>query len=104
MAYKLNPFTGNLDYYVAASGNVTGIPPTTIGAIATWADTGGMIIQNTLTLVQASGAIQAQAFIEDRQISGTVNVPTNYTWIADALEMQPGSIITMNPGSKIKLG
>lgn len=102
MPYRFSPFTGTLDYYQSGSSSgVTGVAPTTPGAIAAWVDTGATVIQNTNTLVQAGGAIQAQGFLSDRQINGTVNVPTNYTWITDSLEMQPGSIVTMNPGSKI---
>lgn len=103
MPYKFNVFTGNLDYYQSgtAAGNVTGLPPSTDKAIARWFGTGADTIQDSKTLVQDSGAIQAQAFIEDRQINGNVDVPTNYTWIADAIEMQPGASITMHPGSKI---
>lgn len=102
MAYKLNPFTGNLDYYVAASGNVGGVPPTDINAIARWADTGGTQIKNSPgTFVQDGGSIQAQGFIENRQVSVAIDVPSNYTWQTDSIEMQPGGVITMHPGSKI---
>ena len=103
MAYKFNPFTGTLDFFQSGSSSgVTGIAPTNIRAIVRWADTGATIIENSPnTLVQDSGAIQAQGFIGNRQISGTVNVPTNYTWITDALEMQPGSLIIINPAAKI---
>jgi hypothetical protein len=86
----------------SSSGAVTGIPPTTIDGIARWNDTTGTTIKNSPgTLVQDSGAIEAQAIIVDRQVAGTIDVPTNYTMISDAIEMQPGGIITMNPGSKI---
>lgn len=105
MPFKFNPITGQLDLVnstSSGSGNVTGISPTTINAIARWADATGTTIKNSpTTLVQDSGAIEAQGFIGDRQINGTVDVPTNYTWITDSLEMQPGSLITLHSGSKI---
>lgn len=103
MAYKFNPFTGTLDYYQAGSPQgVTGVPPTDINAIARWANTGGTIIANSPgTYVQDSGAIQAQGFITNRKVTGVVDVPSDYTWQSDSLEMQPGSAIIMHPGSKI---
>jgi hypothetical protein len=105
MPYKFNVFTGTLDLVNATSsgsGNVTGVPPTDPRAIARWVDNTGTVIENSpSTLVQDSGAIEAQGFISDRQIFGTVSVPTNYTWITDSLEQQPGSVIVMSPGSKI---
>lgn len=85
-----------------SSGDVSGPSSSTDNAIARFDGTTGKLIKNSPgTLVQDSGAIQAQALIENRQITGTVNVPTNYTWIADSIEQQPGSVIVMNPGSKI---
>lgn len=102
MAYKFNPFTGTLDYYNASNGNVAGIPPTDIRAIARWADTGGTTIENSPgTLVQDGGSIQAQDFIQNRQVATTIDIPSNYTMQTDSIEMQPGGVINMQPGSKI---
>lgn len=103
MAYKFNPFTGTLDYYQAGSSQgVTGVAPTDINAIARWANTGATVIANSPgTYVQDSGAIQAQGFITNRVVTGVMDVPSNHTLITDSLEMQPGSMITMHPGSKI---
>lgn len=107
MAYRVivNPFTGALQLINQASSGsgVTGIAPTTIGAIATWNNTTATVIQNTLTNVQPSGAIEAQAFISRRDINGTVIVNSDESWIASSLEMQPGSIVVMQPGAQIIL-
>ena len=46
-------------------------PPTTVGAIASWANTTATEIQNTLTNVQASGAIEAQVYTARRSVVGT---------------------------------
>jgi hypothetical protein len=97
MPFKLNPITGLLDLVNATSsgtGNVTGIPPTTVGAIAQWADTTGTTIQNSPgTFVQAGGAIQANAFMTQRNITTDMFVPSGYSWIAPELELEPtGSI------------
>lgn len=99
MAYKviLDPFTGDLQLVTVSSsgsGNVTGIPPTTVGAIASWANTTATEIQNTLTNVQASGAIEAQAYITRRSVVGTVTVNPDETWISAAIELSlTGSIV-----------
>lgn len=105
MPYKFNIFTGNLDYYQAGgsgSGNVTGIPPTTPNAIARWVDSGGTVIQDSPnTQVQDSGAIEAQGFITNREVNGTVTVKGTESWISPSVEMQPGSVITIQPGGQL---
>ena len=103
MAYKvtLNPFTGTLQLVNSGTSGVVGVPPTTLGAIATWVDTGATTIQNTLTNVQASGAIEAQGYITNRNISGTVTVNSTETWIAPALTLQPGSNVVLQPGAEL---
>jgi hypothetical protein len=98
MAYKvvLNPFDGSLQLVTATTGTsgVFGIPPTTVGAIAVWDDTLATTIMNSLTNVQASGAIEAQAFITRRDVVGTVTVNSDETWVSAAIELSlTGSII-----------
>jgi hypothetical protein len=103
MPYTFNVFTGTLDYYQSQSGTagVFGVPPTTIGAIASWANTTGSLIQNTLTNVQASGAIEAQAFITKNIVNGTVTVNANESWIAPSLSIAPGAMIILLPDSEL---
>ncbi len=103
MAYKFNPFTGTLDYYQSASaGGVVGIAPTNIGAITRWADTTATTIENSPgTNVQDSGAIEAQGFITNRQVNGTVTVGATESWISPGLQLQPGAVIVMNPGAEL---
>jgi len=108
MAYKvvLNPFSGELQLVNQSGGSgsgVTGIAPTTVGAIATWNNTTATVIQNTLTNVQASGAIEAQGFVTNRNVSGTVTVNATETWIAPALTIQPGGNIILQPGAELIL-
>lgn len=108
MAYKviLNPFTGELQLATNASsgsGNVTGIPPTTINAIASWADTTGTTIQNTLTNVQASGAIEAQGFITNQDVIGLVTVNQDECWIAPALNIGLTGSIDLSNGGSLKI-
>ena len=105
MSYKVivNPFEGTLQLVNSSSGGgITGPPTSTDRAIVSWNGTTGEVVQdNPNTLIQAGGGLQAAALMEDRQITETINVPTNYTWVADSLEMQPGGVITMQPASKI---
>lgn len=108
MAYKvvLNPFTGELQLVTTPSSSgsgVIGIAPTTPGAIATWVDTDATTIQNTLTNVQSSGAIESQGFITNRLVSGTVTVNSTQTWIAPALTIEPGGNIVIQPGGELIL-
>lgn len=96
MGFKFNIFTGTLDIVSSSSGsgNVTGIPPTDINAIARWADTTGTTIENSPgTFVQDSGAVQAQAFVFDRQVINDINVPDHFTMISTDVELISGDII-----------
>ena len=103
MAYSFNIFTGTLDK-VGSSGTgsgVTGIAPTTVNAITRWADTSATTIQNSLALVQDSGAIEAQGFITNRNVTNTVVVNTGETWIAPALSVAPGGLIVLNADAQL---
>lgn len=103
MAYKFNPFTGTLDYYQAGSPQgVTGVPPTDVGAIARWANTGGTVIANSPnTNIQDSGAIEAQGFITKRSVTGNVTVNTDETWIAPSIELSLTGSIVIASGADI---
>jgi hypothetical protein len=104
MSYKFNPFTGTLDYYDSSSGGVTGVPPTDINAITRWADTGGTMIKNSPhTLVQDSGAIEAQAFIFEREIANDVTVPDGYTMISTDVSLTTGDLILDGDGTLLLL-
>lgn len=97
MPFKFNPIYGTLDLVNATStstGNVTGVPPTDINAIARWDDTTGTTIKNSPgTLVQDSGAINAQAFVYNREILNDVTIPDNYAMIVGDLDLVSGDII-----------
>lgn len=106
MPYKFNPFTSNLDYYQSggSSSGVTGIPPTNIGAIARWADTTGTTIENSPdTNVQDSGAIEAQGFITQSNVTGIVTVNNGEAWIAPGLTIASGGGIILASGSALIL-
>ena len=105
MPYRLNVFSGNLDYYQSGgggSGNVTGESPTTVNSITRWDNTTGTLIKNSPgTIVQDSGAIEAQGFITNRNIAGTIVINPGETWLAPSLNIQPGSVIVLNADSQL---
>lgn len=95
MPFRFNIFTGTLDIVNASGsggGNVTGLPPTNIRDIAIWADTTGTTIEDSLAQVQVGGAVQAQAFVFDRQILNDVIVPDHYSVINSDIEMLSGDL------------
>jgi hypothetical protein len=85
------------------SGDVIGIPPTTINAIATWANGSATLIQNSLATVLSAGDVHAQGFITNRIVNGTITVNATETWIAPALTLNPGSNIIIQPGGELLL-
>lgn len=71
------------------NGNVSGVPPTDVNAIARWDNTTGTLIKNSPgTYIQDGGAIQASGFITNRTVSTLVSVPSGQTWIAPELEIE----------------
>lgn len=107
MGFRFNPLTGTLDLVGSGSSGsgITGPASSTDKAITRWNGVTGTVVQDSPgTLVQDSGAIQAQGFISNRIINGTVDVPDENTWITDTLEMQPSAIITLGQGSRIIIG
>ena len=106
MPLRFNPVTATLELVSTTgggggSGNVTGISPTTVTAIARWEDTLGTIIANSLALVQDGGAIESNGFISNRTISTLVNVQSGQSWIAPSLTIAPGGVIVLNPDAEL---
>lgn len=96
MPFKFNPLTSQLDLVndtSSGSGDVSGPGSSTDKAIARWNGTTGKIIQDSKTLVQDGGAIEAQAFITRRHITELVSIPNGSSMIAPSLELElTGSI------------
>ena len=105
MPFRFNPITGQLDLVNATgstTGNVTGIPPTDLNAIARWADLTGTTIENSPgTFVQDSGAIEAQGFITNRNVPTTVTVHTGQSWIAPSLVIASGGVIILESDAQL---
>lgn len=97
MPFKFNPIYGTLDLVGstgAGSGDVTGPASSDDQAIARFDGTTGKVIQNSPgTFVQDSGAVNAQAFVFNRQIINDVIVPNHYSIIASDVEILTGDII-----------
>lgn len=92
----------DISFTGSGTGNVSGVAPTTVGAIATWDNTTASLIQNTLTNIQASGAIEAQAYITRRSVTGTVTVNSDETWLAPSIELSlTGSVVLDSDGDII---
>jgi hypothetical protein len=90
MAYKFNPFTGNLDFYTRG---LSGPSVTTDNAITRWDGTNGTLVQNSKAIVQDGGGIEAQAFLFHRNIQDTVLIPSEYSMIATDIVIDSGEII-----------
>lgn len=103
MAWKYNPFIGNLDYYQSGSGDVVGPSSATDNAIARYDGTTGKLIQNSLAIIQDGGAIQANGFIENRVVDELITIPSNYTMISANLEIDDGEIIIESDGELLIL-
>jgi hypothetical protein len=98
MKFLFNPISGVFDIVESTggggSGTVNGVPPTTIGAIVQWANIDGTLIANSPgTFVQASGAIEMQAALQDRQILNLVTVPQYYTMLQTDVYLVSGDIV-----------
>lgn len=100
---RFNPVTAQLEVVEtnSSSGSVSGIPPTTYTAIARWADTTATTIENSLTLLQDGGGIEAQGFITRRSVTNHVDVNSGESWVAPSLIIEVGGSITIQPDAEI---
>lgn len=104
MGFKLNPLTGMLDLVGSSSSSsgITGPVTSTNKAITRWNGTSGDVVQDSPgTLVQDSGAIEAQGYITNRVVTNTVTVNSTETWIAPSLEVAAGGTIVLGSGAQL---
>lgn len=88
MPFRFNIITGTLDMV-----GVEGPASSTDKAIARWDGTSGFLINDSKTVVQDGGAVEAQGFITRRAITDLVVIPDGESWIAPSLELElTGSI------------
>lgn len=89
MGLKFNPVTGLLDLVGnAGSGNVTGISPTDVNAIARWDDTTGTTIKNSETYVQDGGGIEAQGFITRKLITDSITIHSDEAMVTSGFSIE----------------
>ena len=106
MAWKFNPFTGNLDYYTSGgsgSGDVVGPASATDNAIARYDGTTGKLIQNSLAIVQDGGAIQTMGFVGEKEITEAVEIPPKHYMIATGLTIMSSGSISIGSDSELVL-
>lgn len=104
MPFKFNIFTGQLDLVGSSSsgsGDVVGPASATDNAIARYDGTTGKLIQNSKTIVQDGGAIEAQGFITRTIVDDDVVVHTDEAWIAPSLALDVGGSIVMEADSEL---
>lgn len=96
MPYRFNPLTSQLDLVgstSSGSGDVVGPSSATDNAIARYDGLTGKLIQNSIPTIQDGGAIEAQAFLNNRVIQEQVIINSNYTMIASNIEIEDGEIV-----------
>lgn len=106
MGIKFNPFTSEFDFVGKSTtgpgtGDVVGTPPSDDKAIARYSGTTGKVIQNSKTLVQDGGAIEAQGFITRTNVTDDVTVHAGEAWIAPSLALDVDGSIVMEPDSEL---
>ena len=89
---------------MGGTGNVVGPPSSTDKALAVWNGTTGQLLEDGPgTNVQPSGAVTAQAFITNQDVSGLVTVGADQNWISPALTLEPTGAIDISSGGSITL-
>lgn len=106
MPFKINPIYGTLDLVGSStsSGDVVGPASATDKAIARYDGTTGKLIQDSpYSIVQDGGAVQAQAFVFNRQVLNDVTIPDHYSAVSSDVELVSGDIILLGDAQLILL-
>lgn len=92
MPFRFNPTTSQLDLVNNDTG-IQGPLVSTDTAIVRWDGTTGNLVQDSLTILQDGGAIEAQMYITRRSVTELVQIHTDQSAIAPSLEIElTGSI------------
>jgi hypothetical protein len=84
------------------SGDVVGPPSSTNQAIAVWDGTTGQLLEDGPgTEVQPSGAIVAQGFITNQDVTGLVVVGSDQAWVAPSLNLTLTGSIDLTAGGQL---
>ncbi len=83
-------------------GDVVGPPSSTNQAIAVWDGTTGQLLEDGPgTEVQPSGAIVAQGFITNQDVTGLVTVGSDQAWVAPSLNLTLTGSIDLTAGGQL---
>ena len=83
-------------------GDVVGPPSSTNQAIAVWDGTTGQLLEDGPgTEVQPSGAIVAQGFITNQDVTGLVVVGSDQAWVAPSLNLTLTGAIDLSGGGQL---
>lgn len=96
MPFRFNMITGTLDLV-----GVEGPASSSDKAITRWDGTSGYLIQDSLTLVQDGGAVEAQGFLTRRTVNADVSVPSGESWIAPELELETSGSIEIETDGEL---
>lgn len=91
MSFKFNPLTSQLDLVgstSSSSGDVVGPASATDKAITRYNSTTGKLIQDSKTVLQDGGALEAQGFLTRRSITDNITIPSGESWIAPSIELE----------------
>lgn len=99
MAFKFNPITAALEL---ASQGISRFGSTIDKSITRWNGNNNDSVQGSITLVQDSGAIEAQAFITNKLIIDTVTVNASQVMITSEFIIEPtGELIIEADGEVV---
>lgn len=85
----------------SGSGDVSGPSSSTDKAIARFNGVTGKLIENSKTVLQDGGAIEAQGFITRRNVTDNVSVKSDESWITPNIELEPTGSIEVEADGEI---
>lgn len=104
MKLVFNPFIANFEYVGnTATGDVTGPVSSTDNAIARYDGTTGKIIQNSKSIVQDGGAVEAQAHITSKLITDSVVIGQNQVVVTSGFSIEAGGELVIEADGEIVL-
>lgn len=103
MPFKLNPLTGSLDLVNNSSaGDVTGPGLSTDNAIVRWDGITGTVIQDSKTLLQDGGGIEAQGFITRNNITDIMIIHSNQSIVSSGFSIEvDGELVIETDGELV---
>ena len=85
----------------SGSGDVVGPASATDHAITRYDGTTGKLIEDSKTILQDGGAIEAQGFLTRRSVTDLVSIPDGESWIAPELELELSGTIEIELNAEL---